>query len=136
MTGICAAQGSLQDPQIVYGSVVDYYAAALLALQVSAALVERQRTGRGCEISVSLLQASLAMQSARLVWADGEPRDIARDMRPAASRVFIRRRMGIFTYRPTHRTSGRRCVASQASTIWQMTRVMQVFVNAHNTLTN
>ncbi len=81
MTGICAAQGSLQDPQIVYGSVVDYYAAALLALQVSAALVERQRTGRGCEISVSLLQAALAMQSARLVWADGEPRDIARDMR-------------------------------------------------------
>jgi crotonobetainyl-CoA:carnitine CoA-transferase CaiB-like acyl-CoA transferase len=81
MTGICAAQGSLQDPQIVYGSVVDYYAAALLALQISAALVERERTGRGSEISVSLLQAALAMQSARLVWADGEPRDTARDMR-------------------------------------------------------
>ncbi|MBM3408014.1 MAG: CoA transferase [Betaproteobacteria bacterium] len=81
MTGICAAQGSLQEPQIVFGSVVDYYAAALLALQVSAALVERERTERGSEISMSLLHAALAMQSARLVWADGEPRDLARDMR-------------------------------------------------------
>jgi formyl-CoA transferase len=30
MTGICAMQGSSIDPHIVYGSVVDYYAAALL----------------------------------------------------------------------------------------------------------
>jgi crotonobetainyl-CoA:carnitine CoA-transferase CaiB-like acyl-CoA transferase len=81
MAGICAGQGSLQSPQIVYGSLVDYYAAAMLALLVSAALVERNRTGIGQPLSMSLLQAALAMQSARLVWADGEPRDIARDMR-------------------------------------------------------
>jgi len=31
MTGICALQGTPQQPEIVYGSVVDYYAAALLA---------------------------------------------------------------------------------------------------------
>ena len=31
MTGICAGQGSLESPQIVYGSLVDYYAASLLA---------------------------------------------------------------------------------------------------------
>jgi hypothetical protein len=30
---------------------------------------------------VSLLRAALTMQSARLVWAGGEPRDVSRDMR-------------------------------------------------------
>ena len=30
---------------------------------------------------MSLLRSALAMQSARLVWAEGEPRDVCRDMR-------------------------------------------------------
>jgi len=81
MTGIAANQGTLAAPELVYGSAVDYYGAAMLALSVSAALVERARTGQGKRLSVSLMQAALAMQSARLVWADGEPREIARDMR-------------------------------------------------------
>lgn len=81
MTGIAANQGTLDAPELVYGSAVDYYGAAMLALSISAALVERARTGLGKRLSVSLMQAALAMQSARLVWADGEPRDIARDMR-------------------------------------------------------
>jgi crotonobetainyl-CoA:carnitine CoA-transferase CaiB-like acyl-CoA transferase len=81
MTGICAMQGGADNPQIVYGSVVDYYAAALLAASVSSALYARERTGEGQYVGVSLLQAALAMQSARLVWADGEPRNVSRDMR-------------------------------------------------------
>ncbi|MBL8381724.1 MAG: CoA transferase [Burkholderiales bacterium] len=81
MTGICAMQGSAEAPQIVYGSVVDYYAAALLAAGVASALYERARSGRGQEVGISLLRAALAMQSARLVWADGEPREVSRDMR-------------------------------------------------------
>jgi len=81
MTGIAANQGTLAAPELVYGSAVDYYGAAVLALSVSAALVERARTGQGKRLSVSLMQAALAMQSARLVWAEGEPREIARDMR-------------------------------------------------------
>jgi crotonobetainyl-CoA:carnitine CoA-transferase CaiB-like acyl-CoA transferase len=81
MTGIAANQGTLDAPELVYGSAVDYYGASVLALSVSAALVERARTGLGKRLSVSLMQAALAMQSARLVWAEGEPRDIARDMR-------------------------------------------------------
>jgi crotonobetainyl-CoA:carnitine CoA-transferase CaiB-like acyl-CoA transferase len=32
-------------------------------------------------VGVSLLRAALTMQSARLVWAEGEPRDVSRDMR-------------------------------------------------------
>ena len=81
MTGICAMQGTPQEPEIVYGSVVDYYAAALLAGGVSSALYERERTGRGTAVNVSLLRSALAMQSARLVWAEGEPREVYRDMR-------------------------------------------------------
>ena len=81
-TGICALQGAAGGPpEIVYGSVVDYYAAALLAGGVSAALVERARTGQGQYVGISLLRSALAMQSARLVWAEGEPRAVGRDMR-------------------------------------------------------
>ena len=81
MTGICAMQGSPEHPEIVYGSVVDYYAAALLAGGVSSALYQRERTGKGMAVNISLLRSALAMQSARMVWAEGEPRDVYRDMR-------------------------------------------------------
>jgi crotonobetainyl-CoA:carnitine CoA-transferase CaiB-like acyl-CoA transferase/citrate lyase beta subunit len=81
-TGICALQGPAGGPpEIVYGSVVDYYAAAMVASGVSAALFERTRTGTGQYVGVSLLRSALAMQSARLIHAEGEPLDIGRDMR-------------------------------------------------------
>ena len=80
MTGICSLQGADQ-PEIVYGSVVDYYAAALVASGVSAALFERERTGRGQYVGVSLLRSALAMQSGRFIWAEGEGPDVGRDMR-------------------------------------------------------
>ena len=82
MTGICALQGKRGGPpEIVYGSVVDYYAAALLAAGVSSALYERERSGLGQYVGVSLLRSALTMQSARLIWAEGESLDIGRDMR-------------------------------------------------------
>src|SRR5215470_14676187 len=81
MSGICVEQGKPGDPAIVYGSAVDFYAASMLAFAVASALYERQRTGQGRRVGVSLLRSALAMQSARLVWADGEGRDVARDMR-------------------------------------------------------
>ncbi len=82
MTGICALQGNADGPPaIVYGSVVDYYAAALIAGGVASALYERERSGAGQFVGVSLLRSALAMQSARMVWADGEARNIGRDMR-------------------------------------------------------
>ena len=82
MTGMCVLQGKRGGaPEIVYGSVVDYYAAALVAGGVSSALYERERSGRGQYVGVSLLRSALTMQSARLVWSEGEPRDIGRDFR-------------------------------------------------------
>ena len=82
MTGICALQGrNGGPPEIVYGSVVDYYAAALVAAGVSSALFDRERSGAGQYVGVSLLRSALAMQSARMIWADDEPKEVGRDMR-------------------------------------------------------
>lgn len=82
LAGICALQG--QDggaPEIVYGSVVDYYAASMVAAGVTSALFERTRSGLGQHVGVSLLRSALAMQAARMIWVEGEPRAIGRDMR-------------------------------------------------------
>ncbi|HEY1609218.1 MAG TPA: CoA transferase [Paraburkholderia sp.] len=82
MTGMCALQGKAGGPpEILYGSVVDYYAASLLAGGVASALFERERSGHGQYVGISLLRSALAMQSARMIWADDEPRDVGRDMR-------------------------------------------------------
>ncbi len=82
MTGICVFQGkSPSEPQIVYGSIVDMYAASMLAYAVTAALYHRQRTGQGQQVSISLLGAALSIQSARFVWAEDEPRNVSRDLR-------------------------------------------------------
>ncbi len=82
MTGICHLQGKAGGPpEIVYGSVVDYYAAAMVSNGVASALYEREKSGLGQYVGVSLMRSALAMQSARLVWADCEPREVGRDMR-------------------------------------------------------
>ncbi|MGH8803492.1 MAG: CaiB/BaiF CoA transferase family protein [Polaromonas sp.] len=82
MTGMCTLQGKRgQPPEILYGSVVDYYASAMLAAGVASALYEREKSGEGQYVGVSLLRSALTMQSARLVWAEGEPKDVGRDMR-------------------------------------------------------
>ncbi|MBA2962350.1 MULTISPECIES: CaiB/BaiF CoA transferase family protein [Ramlibacter] len=83
MTGMAAQQGPAGGPpEILYGSVVDYYAASLVTSGVTAALYEREKSGKGQSVGVSLLRSALAMQSARLVWTDSEPRDVGgRDMR-------------------------------------------------------
>jgi crotonobetainyl-CoA:carnitine CoA-transferase CaiB-like acyl-CoA transferase len=82
MTGICTFQGEAEGrAEIVYGSMVDFYAASLMAYGVTAAIYHRERTGEGQHVKVSLLASALAMQSARFVWAEGEPRDARRDLR-------------------------------------------------------
>jgi len=82
MTGMCALQGKADGPpEILYGSIVDYYASSMVAAGVASALYERERSGRGQFVGVSLLRSALALQSARLIWAEGEPRHIGRDMR-------------------------------------------------------
>ena len=82
MTGMTVEQGKRGGPpEIIYGSVVDYYASALVAAGVASALYEREKSGAGQFVGVSLLRAALTMQSARLVWAEGEAKEVNRDMR-------------------------------------------------------
>ena len=81
-TGICTFQGASQGkPEIVLGSVVDFYAASLLAYGTSAALFHRERTGEGQYVGISLLGAALAMQSGRFIRAEGEDSGVSRDLR-------------------------------------------------------
>lgn len=83
MTGIADAQGADQgSPAVVLGSAVDFYAASLVAMSISAALFDRERTGEAQSVEVSLLRAALTMQAGRMVWAEGEGREVERDLKP------------------------------------------------------
>lgn len=82
MTGMAMLQGKKDGPpELLYGSIVDYYASALVAGAVSSALYEREKSGLGQFVGVSLLDAAMTLQSGRLIWAQGEGRDVGRDMR-------------------------------------------------------
>ena len=82
MAGMCVLQGKAGGPpELTYGSPVDYYAAALVAAGVASALFERERSGTGQYVGVSLLRSAMTMQSARMIQGPGERHDISRDMR-------------------------------------------------------
>lgn len=82
MTGMATLQGKKEGPpELLYGSIVDYYASALVAGAVSSALFERERSGMGQFVGVSLLAAAMTLQTGRLVWAENEAREVGRDMR-------------------------------------------------------
>lgn len=85
MTGLADFQARAGDdgvPRTIPGSVVDYYAAALSALGIVAALYERRGTGRGEQVGVSLLGAAMAMQAGRLVRGANEALAVDRDLSP------------------------------------------------------
>ena len=80
LTGMAVFQGGGPDkPQLVLGSVLDYFTSALLAYGTAAALYSREKTGKGQYLSLSLLRSALTIQAGRFVWADSEGRDVARD---------------------------------------------------------
>ena len=81
-SGVAEFQGLGEDaPRIVWGSIIDYYSASLLAMAISAALYRREISGEAQEVDVSLLRSALALQAGRMVWADSEERDTPRDLR-------------------------------------------------------
>jgi formyl-CoA transferase len=80
LTGMAVFQGGGPDkPQLVLGSVLDYFTSALLAYGVAAALFHREKTGVGQYLSLSLLRSALTIQAGRFVWADSEGREAVRD---------------------------------------------------------
>lgn len=82
MTGMSVLQGKKDGPpEILYGSVVDYYASSLISSGVASALYEREKSGKGQYVGISLMRAALTMQSTRMIWTKDEPRNVGRDMR-------------------------------------------------------
>lgn len=80
LSGVAVFQGGgLDKAQLVLGSVLDYFTSALLAYGVAAALFQRERSGHGQYLSLSLLRSALTIQAGRFVWAESEARDVARD---------------------------------------------------------
>src|SRR5256884_7266665 len=66
-------------PRPVGVSAVDHHGAALFAMGILAALLRRARTGRGCRVDASLMQAALDLQAESLTaWlnAGNKPPDI------------------------------------------------------------
>ncbi|HXG04405.1 MAG TPA: CaiB/BaiF CoA-transferase family protein [Candidatus Binatia bacterium] len=63
VSGLASISGRRDQPPTPVGTaVVDQHGAALLALGVLAALLERARTGRGLHVEVSMLRAALDLQ--------------------------------------------------------------------------
>jgi crotonobetainyl-CoA:carnitine CoA-transferase CaiB-like acyl-CoA transferase len=80
LSGMAVFQGGSADrPQLVLGSVLDYFTLALLAYGVTSALFRRERSGTGQYLNLSLLRSALTIQAGRFVWAENEGRDVARD---------------------------------------------------------
>ena len=80
LSGMAVFQGGGPDkPQLVLGSILDYFTSALLAYGVAAALFHRERSGAGQYLSLSLLRSALTIQAGRFVWTGSESREVPRD---------------------------------------------------------
>ncbi|TYO61152.1 CoA transferase [Bradyrhizobium hipponense] len=78
-SGIAAMQGTdAGKPQVMLGSIVDYYSASMIAFAILSALVHRLRTGEGQHVKASLLRSAITLQAGQFIWADSEPRDVER----------------------------------------------------------
>lgn len=78
-TGIASMQGSdTGQPQILNGSIVDYYSSSMVTIGILSALVHRLRTGEGQHVKPSLLRSAIALQAGQFIWAESEPRDVQR----------------------------------------------------------
>src|SRR5947209_9345922 len=66
-------------PRPIGASVADHHGGALFAMGILAALLRRERTGKGCRVDTSLMQASLDLQAESLTaWLNSaaKPADI------------------------------------------------------------
>lgn len=70
-SGAMAAQGGLDDPVFLSVAITDYAAAHLGAYAVTAALLARERTGRGQRVVLTLTGATMAAQSGEFIFPAG-----------------------------------------------------------------
>jgi crotonobetainyl-CoA:carnitine CoA-transferase CaiB-like acyl-CoA transferase len=74
--GVMAVTGQQDSgPRPVGVSAIDHHGAALFAMGILAALFRRERTGKGCRVDASLMQAALDLQAESLVaWLNAPKR--------------------------------------------------------------
>jgi crotonobetainyl-CoA:carnitine CoA-transferase CaiB-like acyl-CoA transferase len=72
-SGLMQAQGGVDEPVVHMIAYNDYCAGALGALATVAALMARERTGRGQRVDVSLFRTAFVDQAAEMLLHDGAP---------------------------------------------------------------
>ena len=87
-------------PELVRGSLVDYYTGSLAVSGILLALIARGQTGAGQRIETSLLDGVLAMQAGRAFWAEAvEPPEAVRDLLgDRVSRIYPTRDGHLYLY--------------------------------------
>ena len=100
--GLAWEQGAAEKdiPELVRGSLVDYYTGSLAVSGILLALIDRGRTGAGQRVETSLLDGVLAMQAGRIFWAEGaEPPEAVRDLLgDRVSRIYPTRDGHLYLY--------------------------------------
>ena len=100
--GLAWEQGAAAEdaPELVRGSLVDYYTGSLAVSGILLALIARGQTGRGQRIETSLLDGVVAMQAGRAFWAEAvEPPEAVRDLLgDRVSRIYPTRDGHLYLY--------------------------------------
>ena len=79
-SGAMAAQGGVEQghPPVYFTAAICDYAAALLSVYgICAALLARERIGRGQRVETSLVHSALAAQAGEFIWYEGQPPGVA-----------------------------------------------------------
>ena len=90
-------------PRPVGVSAVDHHGAALFAMGILAALLRRERTGKGCRVDASLMQAALDLQAESLVaWLDAPKRPASVNARQHIAGWYYPAPYGVYATRNGH----------------------------------
>jgi len=102
--GLAAITGqAATGPRAAGVSVVDHHGAALFAMGILAAIVRRQRTGQGCRVDASLMQAALDLQMESLVaWANAPARPVVTQAHAHVSGWYYAAPYGVYATRDGH----------------------------------
>jgi crotonobetainyl-CoA:carnitine CoA-transferase CaiB-like acyl-CoA transferase len=102
--GIMSITGQQETgPRPVGVSAVDHHGAALFAMGILAALLRRQRTGKGCRVDASLMQAALDLQAESLVaWLNAPQRPATVNARRHLAGWYYPAPYGVYATRNGH----------------------------------
>ncbi len=90
-------------PRPVGVSAIDHHGAAVYAMGILAALVRRERTGQGCRVDASLLQAALDLQAESLVaWMNAAEKPAAINAHRHVAGGYYAAPYGVYPTRDGH----------------------------------